>query len=89
MLKIISSDWRLSVVSLTRRWQNVQVIIILENIMMVSLTIKSHGIYDADILHICHNHDNRWLCKNIQSSVKFSNGYVKETAVILHKMRSV
>ena len=51
MLKIISSDWRLSVVSLTRRWQNVQVIIILENIMMVSLTIKSHVIYDADSLH--------------------------------------
>ena len=51
MLKIISSDWRLSVVSLTRRWQNVQVIIILENIMMVSLTIKSHVIYDADSFH--------------------------------------
>ena len=38
------------------------------------------------ILHICHNHHNRWLCKKIQSSVKFSNGYVKETALILHKM---
>ena len=22
-------------------------------------------------LHICHNHHNRWLCKKIQSSVKF------------------
>ena len=40
------------------------------------------------ILHICHNHHNRWLCKNVQSSVKFSNGYVKETALILHKMCS-
>ena len=42
----------------------------------------------ADILHICHNHHNRWLCKNIKPSVKFANGYVKETAVILHKMCS-
>ena len=32
------------------------------------------------ILHICHNHHNRWLCKTIQSSVKFSNGYAKEIA---------
>ena len=31
---------------------------------------------------ICHNHHNRWLCKNIQSSVKFSNGYAKETALV-------
>ena len=41
---------------------------------------------DDGILHICHNHHNRWLCKKNQSSVKFSNGYVKETALILHKM---
>ena len=39
-------------------------------------------------LHICHNHHNRWLCKKNQSSVKFSNGYVKETDLILHKMCS-
>ena len=42
-------------------------------------------------LHICHNHHNRWLCKQIQSSVKFLNGYVKQTkqtALILHKMCS-
>ena len=42
----------------------------------------------TSILHICHNHHNRWLCKNIQSSVKFANGYVKETALILNKMCS-
>ena len=47
------------------------------------------------ILHICHNHHNRWLCKNVQSSVKFSNGYVNENVqfykkcVILHKFLSV
>ena len=47
----------------------------------------SDSIYDTlSILHICHNHHNRWLCKNIQSSVKFSNVYVKEAALILHKM---
>ena len=46
-------------------------------------------------LHICHNHHNRWLCKKLQSSVKFSNGYVKENVqfykkcVILHKFQSV
>ena len=39
-------------------------------------------------LHICHNHHNRWLCKTIQSSVKFSYGYVKENALILHKISS-
>ena len=38
------------------------------------------------ILHICHNHHNRWLCKKILSSVKFSNGYVNETAFILHSV---
>ena len=32
---------------------------------------------------ICHNHHNRWLCKKIQSSVKFSNWNAKETALIL------
>ena len=32
-------------------------------------------------LHTCHNHHNRWLCKKIQSSVKFFNGYVKETDI--------
>ena len=31
---------------------------------------------------------NRLLCKQIQSSVKISNGYVKETALILHKLCS-
>ena len=36
----------------------------------------------------CHNHHNRWLCKIFQSSVKFSNGYVNETALILYKMCS-
>ena len=40
------------------------------------------------ILHICHNHHNRWLCKKNQSSVKFSHGYVKETALIIHTMCS-
>ena len=30
------------------------------------------------ILHICHNHHNRWLCKNIQSSVKFPMGMWKK-----------
>ena len=44
--------------------------------------------FDSYILHICHNHHNRWLCKKNQSSVKFSNGYVKETALILHTMCS-
>ena len=32
----------------------------------------------------CHKTHNRWLCKQIQSSVKFSNWYAKETAFILH-----
>ena len=32
----------------------------------------------SGILHICHNHHNRWLCKQIQSSVKFSNGWWKK-----------
>ena len=31
---------------------------------------------------ICHNHHNRWLCKLFQSNVKFSSGYVNETALI-------
>ena len=38
--------------------------------------------------HICHSHHNRWLCKNIQSSVKFSKVEGKETYLILHKMCS-
>ena len=42
----------------------------------------------GSILHICHNHHNRWLCKKNLSSVKFSNGYVKETVLLLHKMCS-
>ena len=37
---------------------------------------------------ICRNHHNRWLCKLFQSSVKFSSGYVNETALILHNMCS-
>ena len=37
------------------------------------------------ILHICHN---RWLCKRNQVSVKFLDVYVKETALVLHKMCS-
>ena len=31
--------------------------------------------------HICHNHYNRWLCKSFESSVKFSTGYMKESAL--------
>ena len=31
--------------------------------------------------HICHNHHNRWLCKSFESSVKFSSGYMKESAL--------
>ena len=42
----------------------------------------------TNILHICHNHHNRWLCKKYQPSVNFLDGYVKETALILHKMCS-
>ena len=38
---------------------------------------------DPTIPAICHNHHNRWLCKQIQSSVKFSNWNAKETALIL------
>ena len=45
--------------------------------------VISVALLPARTLHICHNHHNRWLCKKIQSSVKFSNGYVKETALIL------
>ena len=45
-------------------------------------------IFTIATLHICHNHHNRWLCKKIQSSVKFSYGYVKENALILHKISS-
>ena len=33
------------------------------------------------ILHICHNHHNRWLCKGFESSVKFSTWYMKESAL--------
>ena len=33
---------------------------------------------------ICHNHHNRWLCKKFQSSVKFSNVSVNESALKLH-----
>ena len=43
-------------------------------------------LFKSCTLHICHNHHNRWLCKKFQSSVKFSNGYVTETDLILHKM---
>ena len=31
--------------------------------------------------HICHNHHNLWLCKSFESSVKFSTGYMKESAL--------
>ena len=31
--------------------------------------------------HICHNHHNRWLCKSFESSVKYSKGYMKESAL--------
>ena len=31
--------------------------------------------------HICHNHHNRWLCKSFESSVKFSTGYMNESAL--------
>ena len=52
----------------------------------MKLTAERHKLGQAAIiLHICHNHHNRWLCKNIQSSVNFSNGYVKVTVLILHK----
>ena len=52
------------------------------------LLAKTSFLRSMTTLHICHNHHNRWLCKKIQSSVKFSNGYVKETDLILHKMCS-
>ena len=38
------------------------------------------------MVHICQNHHNCWLRKKNEQSVKFSNCYVKETALILHKM---
>ena len=44
---------------------------------------------DTVIPDICHNHRNRWLCKIFWSSVKFSNGYMNETALILHKLCSL
>ena len=63
--------------------------------MFNGLSIICFLLYSIGILHICHNHHNRWLCKNVQSSVKFSNGYVKENVqfykkcVTLHKFQSV
>ena len=45
---------------------------------------------DLSTLHICHNHHNRWLCKSFESSVKFSTGYMKESAlsVICYSVQS-
>ena len=43
------------------------------NIIIISIIIAT--------LHICHNHHNRWLCKSFESSVKFSTGYMKESAL--------
>ena len=58
---------------------------IYNHVVALQIIIK---ILMMDTPHICHNHHNRWLCKKNQSGVKFSNGYVKETALILHTMCS-
>ena len=39
--------------------------------------------------HIRHNHHNRWLCKSFESSVKFSTGYMKESALSVIFLQSV
>ena len=31
--------------------------------------------------HICHKHHNCWLCEGFESRVKFSTGYMRESAL--------
>ena len=84
----------------TQTATNLIYIIMIMNIMSLKIYLKNVNIDDDDngwyqgqslllvTPDICHNHHNRWLCKLFQSSVKFSSGYVNETALILRNMCS-
>ena len=53
----------------------------LASLMFSHLPILVTEIVEEVTPHICHNHHNRWLCKSFESSVKFSIGYMKESAL--------
>ena len=62
----------LSVGNRIENWEccPVSLLIIRSQSLSKMSTIRHCHVF-VTILHICHNHHNRWLCKKIQSGVKF------------------